>query len=98
MSTDEEMAIIGKLVVEQRDLAGRNAALHAEIHRIGSGLEQIGKRLTSGHTMFHVPQLSSEEMVLLDDQKIRELLSEKETVVKRYDEVHELLRQAGIPR
>lgn len=66
MSSDEEMAVIGKLVVEQKDLARRNTALHSEIYRIGEGLKQLGKKLTSGGHIFVAPQLSPEEALLLD--------------------------------
>lgn len=96
MSSDEEMAIIGRLVMEQKDLARRNAVLHSEVHRIASGLEQLGKNLTSGHSMFAVYHLSSEEIALLDEKKLGELLSEKNAITKRYAEVCDLLKQAGV--
>lgn len=96
MSTDEEMAVIGRMVVERKDLTQRNAVLHAEIHRIGKGLEALGKELTSGLTMYATHSLKPEEVALLDAAKLTELLSEKEAIAKRHQEINETLRQAGI--
>jgi hypothetical protein len=96
MSSDEEMAVIGRLVVERKSLSQRNAVLHAEIHRIGTGLIEIGKKLTSGYSMFEAHRLTPDETALLDAAKLDELLSEKEAVVKRHDEVIKTLDKAGI--
>jgi two-component SAPR family response regulator len=96
MSSDEEMAVIGKLVVEQKDLARRNAALHSEIHRIGKGLERLGRDLTSGTYMFSFHRLTPEETALLDIETLTTLLREKEAIAKRHEEVRSLLKEAGI--
>jgi hypothetical protein len=96
MSTDEEMAVIGRLVVERKDLTQRNAVLHAEIYRIANGLEKLGKKLTGGNSMFAAHHLTPDEGALLDAAKLGELLSEKAAIAKRVEEISETLKQAGL--
>ena len=99
MSSDEEMAVIGKLVVEKKDLARRNAALHSEIYKIGERIQKLGAALSGGGTgasMWWGHELTVDEKDSLDVEKLDELLEEKAEVVKRLTEVQRLLREAGI--
>jgi len=96
MSTDEEMAVIGRLVIERKEIAQRNAALHEEMHRIATGLKGLAEKLTGGNSMFYKPQLTPDEAALLDAAKLKELLDDKRKVVERYDEIRKTLNHAGI--
>ena len=96
MSSDEEMLAIGRIVLENKNLSQRNAIVHAEVHRIVTGLKALADRLISGNSMFMSYTLSSEDIALLDVTKLNGLLNERAAIAKRHAEISETLKRAGL--
>ncbi len=96
MSSDEEVAIIGRIMLENKALSQRNAIIHEEVHRITNGLKALADRLISGHSMFMSYKLSSEDIALLDVTKLNDLLNERAAIAKRHAEISETLKRAGL--
>lgn len=97
MSTDEEMAIIDRMVVERKQLEQRGAALGDEVRGIARGLESLALTLEvsdafDGNDFLH---LTTEQIELLDAAKVTALLSDIEETGKRYRELRTALQRAG---
>ena len=92
MSQDEEDAIIGRMVREQRQLQTRETVLHEELYRIGKGLERLG------HNLQLMSSSRSDEMILsdadhalLDAAKAEGLVNEMRSVRARLDQLRDSL-------
>jgi hypothetical protein len=85
MSSDEEAAIIGRMVIEQKDLSKREAVLTEEIRRIREGLQQLGRDLSNKVGLYQVEGLhvGDAECAFLDAKKVNSLLDELRTVRTR---------------
>jgi hypothetical protein len=98
MSTDEEAAIIGRMVVERSDLNRKNSALCDEIKRIGEALQTLGRSLVGeGYTLSPSKlELTAEHRAILDSEKIAELLAERKVTDRRLSELTDSLKNAGV--
>lgn len=98
MGTDEEMAIIGRMVTERRQLEQRGSALQDEVRRIATGLAAMGQTLTTNSSIYTKDflHLTNEHISLLDAPKLTELLKEIETTGERYHDLRVQLHQAGL--
>ena len=91
MSSDEEAAIIGRMVIEQKDLGKRETVLAEEIRRIGEGLQRVGRDVSNMVGLYQVEGLrvTDTDCSLLDAQKLNSLLGELRTVRARIFELRE---------
>ncbi len=98
MSTDEEMAIFGRMVLERQQLNRRGVALHEEIQKIAKALGEVGLTLETSGSIYakEFLRLSGDQLALLDASKITALLNEVETVGRRYQEITTRLQRAGL--
>lgn len=88
MSQDEEDAIIGRMVREQKQLQTRETVLHEELYRIGEGLERLGRdfKLMSSQKSEDIV-LGDADRALLDAGKAEGLINEMRTVTARLDQL-----------
>ena len=99
MSHDEQMAIIGRMVVEKQELDRRGIALNDELRRIAKGLESIANTLeTSSIYAKEFFRLTDEQRALLNADQISALLAEIGKTGKRYHEIKSALERAGLNR
>jgi hypothetical protein len=93
MSSNEEDAILGRMVREQKDLTKREVLLTEEIRRIGEGLQRLGRDLSNKVGLYQVEGLrvGDVESTMLDAPKLNSLLDELRTVRTRIIELRESL-------
>jgi DNA repair ATPase RecN len=92
MSQDEEDAIVGRMIREQRQLEKSRTVLNEEIHRIGEGLQRLGQTLIDINRQLQgTKTLSEAEQSLLDPAKIQALLNEWGTVNERLNQLRDSL-------
>jgi hypothetical protein len=80
MSTDEEMAVIGRMVTEKKDLERRSAALKHEIDAIGQGLSNLSNRviaISNGYMPFALDDQQAALLDLRENQAHLDALNEK---------------------
>jgi hypothetical protein len=92
MSSDEEMAIIGRMVTERSSLAKRDIVLREEIGRVGKGLEELSRRLVHTYQIAEF-ELSGDERSMLDAARLSELLTELGSVSQRISELDKKLEK-----
>lgn len=91
MTSEQEDLIIGRTVREYRDVGRRVTALEAEIRRAGDQLVELG-------TALRTHQITDEALFSMPDPtRIRELLAEHKEALKRRSELHESVRNLGVP-
>lgn len=94
MSSDEEAVIIGRMVLERKELTKREAVLVEEIKRFSTGFSQIGGLLlnaSSGMQEIRKVDDSDTSRALLDIDKVNELLGDLQVVRNRLGELRESL-------
>jgi hypothetical protein len=90
MSQDEEDAIIGRLLREQKQLEKSNAILGQEISEIGSGLKRLSDELNLV-TFGKSKVLSEAEESLLDVVRLRSMLTDLDSNKKRLSQIQDTL-------
>lgn len=58
MSTDEEMAIIGRMVIERKQIEQRGTALQDELRRLAKGLEELAFALETSDSFTETEPLT----------------------------------------
>lgn len=92
MSQDEEDAIIGRMVREQKELHKRHTLLSEELHRFAEGFIRMGSNLEASLMGgIYSKTLSDTERSLLDATKLDDLLNELRTVSQRLAQLRESL-------
>jgi hypothetical protein len=93
MSSDEEAAIIGRMVIEHKDLTKRETVLSEEIRRIGEGLQRLGRDLSNTVGLYQIEGLhiGDTDCGLLDAKKLNDLLGELRTARTRILELRQSL-------
>ena len=98
MSSDEEALIIGRMLLERKELTKQGALLNEELTRIGSQLSILGDTLkrTTPPYIDEPFQLSDADRSILDAAKIVQLLTEASEVTKRFKALQENLGRVGV--
>ena len=91
MSSDETATIIGRMMLERKDLTQQDVALSEELSRIGEGLGILGRKLRGAFS-----RLEPEHTALLDAEKISGLVSDLAKVRERLQELNEGLERSGL--
>jgi len=85
MSNDEQALIVGRMLLEEKELQKTHLLLHQELHRIGEGLQRLGRDLTNMYSSNKT--LSTAERELLDQAKVENLVNEMRTVNQRLNQL-----------
>lgn len=98
MSTDEEMAIFGRMMKERKERQKRGLALNEEVTRVAVGLKALGQTLETGTSFYEKEffHLTAEQIDLLDASKLIALLNETEETGRRYQQLTATLKQADM--
>lgn len=96
MSSDEEAAIIGRMVLERKELAKRETVLVEEVKRFSTQFSQVGGFLlnvSSGMEESRKVDDSDAARALLNIDKVNELLSDLDAVRNRLGELKKNLEK-----
>src|SRR5262245_55636261 len=91
MSDDEQATIVGRMVLERKELIKQGVLLNEEIRRFSSGLMGIASRISDQGSVYNanpVGNLTEAELQLLESYpKLVSLLEENVKINKRYHEL-----------
>ena len=97
MSSDEEKAIIGGLVIEYGEVKRRIVALEVEAGRIGRILTEVGKALEQPALMVQRAPIFEQNLSTLPErQTVIDLVEEMKAARRRRDELHKSIKQYGL--
>ncbi len=96
MSSDEEMAAIGRLMTEYTDTKRHLAALHTETERIGKLLQYTGAVIQHKNTSLISP-ITEEHLAVLDREKLTSLVADINSSFDRLNTLRTRLSDLGLP-
>jgi hypothetical protein len=97
MSSDEEKAIIGGLVIEYGEAKRRVIALELEASRIGRTLMEVGKALEQPALMVQRAPIFEQNLSALPErQVIVDLIEEMRAARRRRDELQKSMKEYGL--
>ncbi len=101
MSSDEEAAIIGRMVIERKALQQRGAAISEELGRIADGLKSLGDSLGMNSSYYPRDEkgffaLTKTQAELLDADKISQLLRELKETGVRHKKISDIFEASRI--
>jgi hypothetical protein len=84
VSHDEEMAVIGRLVSDNKNAQRERALLQAEAHRLGGLISSVGACLLHDDPMETAGgSLDEEHLKVLDPVKVKQMINDIHEVNKR---------------
>jgi hypothetical protein len=97
MSSDEEKTIIGGLVLEYGEVKRRIVTLEAELGRMGSIFEHLGKAFLQPSLMVQRRDLFEKNLSAMPErQAVLDLLEDLQTTLRRKDELQKSIKQYGL--
>jgi hypothetical protein len=97
MSSEEEKAIIGGLVVEHGEVKRRIVALESELGKIGSIFEHLGRAFMQPARMVQQRDEFEKNLSALPErQHVIDLIEELQTAKRRKDELTKSIKECGI--
>jgi succinate dehydrogenase/fumarate reductase flavoprotein subunit len=98
MSSDEEKAVIGGIVLEYGEVKRRLVALEAEANRMGRALEKIGIlfRSPAQSVQTRSTELNSALTELPERKNVVDTVEEIRAAIKRRDELQKSIKQYGL--
>lgn len=97
MSNDEQMAIIGRMVTERKELRAKESALLDEVLKASKGFGSLSGLLENYREHYSIP-LSIPPAItgLVDSDNLTQLVNELLAVRQEQHDLHQRLKQAGI--
>jgi hypothetical protein len=97
MSTDEQMAVLGRMVTERKELKGKEAALADEIARASKELQTVSGLLANYKGLYSHPlKITPAAAELLNADKVIKLVDDLLSTRAELRDLQARLKQAGI--
>jgi hypothetical protein len=95
MSSDEEMAVRGRMMTEFADAKRHMATLHAEAERIGKLIYYVGACIQHA-SPHHSAGITEEHLAALDGPKVKSLLEDIKQTDEKINTLRERLTALGL--
>ena len=97
MSTDEQMAVIGRMVTERKELLQKDAVLSSQITKASMAFQSLSGLLANYKGSYNHPlSIPPGAAEFVDVPKLQELVSELLSTRAQMRELQDQLKQAGI--